>query len=104
MKTKVYLGTEVKLNIHIEPMGNLSMDDYDFNVEFSCNPRKVVRIEKEELIRADSANYVALVDTTRIGIGEIKVKVTAYIPDEDFADGLRTEIVAFNSNIMVYNS
>lgn len=104
MKTIIYQGTEIKYNIHIAPMGNLSMDNYDFIVEFFCNPRKVVALHKEHLIRIDEDNYVARVDSSELGIGDVKLKITAYIPDGDFDDGIRTEVALLNTGIVISKS
>lgn len=103
MKTKIYQGTEIKYNIHIAPVGNLSMDNYDFIVEFFCNPRKVVALRKERLIRIDEDNYVARVDSSALGNGDVKLKITASIPDNDFEDGIRTEVVCFDTDTVIYN-
>jgi hypothetical protein len=68
------------------------MDDYDFEVEVYCSPKRPVMATKAEMIRVDSDNYIVLVDTNIVGAGSLKCKVTAYIPDSDFPDGLRTEV------------
>lgn len=38
----VYIGTEIKLNINIQPIRDITMDNYDFNLEvsspYSANP------------------------------------------------------------------
>jgi hypothetical protein len=42
----------------------------------------------------DEDNYLLCVETPdalRIGRGKINAEITAYIPDSDFSDGLRTE-------------
>lgn len=92
---KIFLGTELKLNINIEPINGVSMDEYDFEVELICGAFKTQRkiIKKSEAIRVDADNYIICFDTTEIGIGILKCKVTAYIPDGDFKDGKRTEII-----------
>lgn len=96
-----FLGTELKLNIHIEPIGSTTMDDYDFSVEVYCSVKRIVTVLKKDAIRIDENNYVILVDTTETGAGDLKCRVTAYIPDEDFADGLRTEVVGFDTGINI---
>ena len=102
MSNKIFLGTELKLNINIEPIDNTSMDDYDFTVDVYCSPQKSITITKNDAIRIDKNNYIILVDTTQLGTGNIKCKVTAYIPDEDFAnDFTRTEVVCINTNIKI---
>lgn len=96
-----FIGTELKLNIHIEPIGDTTMDDYDFEVEVFCSPKKPIIIPKENTIRVDSDNYVVLVDTNVVGAGDLKCKVTAQVPDSDFADMLRTEVVCIDTGINI---
>lgn len=103
-RTKIFLGTELKLNINIEPIGELTMDDYDWSVEAYCSTRNTVVIKKKDAIRMDSDNYVILVDSAIIGSGDIKCRITAYIPDGDFHDGLRTEIVGIDTGITIVKS
>jgi hypothetical protein len=102
----VYLGTELKLNIHIEPIDGLSMEKYDFEVEVYCNPKKVTTANKKgtlltNLLYRDPDNYIALIDTNIIGVGKMMCKVTAYIKDNDFADNLRTEVVVMDTGITI---
>jgi hypothetical protein len=104
----VYLGTELKLNIHIEPIDGLSMKMYDFEVEVYCNPKKIATASKKgdaltNLVSRDDDdnNYIALIDTNIIGVGKMMCKVTAYIKDNDFADNLRTEVVVMDTGITI---
>lgn len=99
IKTEVFLGTELKLNVNIEPMGDISMDDYDWSVEVYCSTKKTVVVKKEEAIRIDKDNYVVLVDSAELGAGDLKCKVTAFIPDLDFPDTLRTEVMIIDTGI-----
>lgn len=96
-----FIGTELKLNIHIEPIGDTTMDDYDFEVEVFCSPKKPIIIPKENTVRVDSDNYVVLVDTNVVGAGDLKCKVTAQVPDWDFPDQLRTEVVCIDTGINI---
>ena len=102
----VYLGTDLKLNIHIRPIDGLSMTMYDFEVEVYCNPKKIVTASKKDttltnLVCSDDDNYIALIDTNIIGVGKMMCKVTAYIKDEDFADKLRTEVAVMETGITI---
>jgi hypothetical protein len=56
------------------------------------------------MIRVDSNNYIVLVDTNEVGAGDLKCKVTAYIPDGDFPDELRTEVVNIDTGINIIKS
>lgn len=96
-----FIGTELKLNIHIEPIGKVTMDDYDFEVEVYCSPKRPVMATKKDMIRVDSNNYVVLVDTNEVGAGDLKCKVTAYVPDGDFPDLIRTEVVCIDTGINI---
>ena len=99
--TSTFIGTELKLNINIEPIGNVTMDDYDFEVDVYCSVKRVLTIKKSDAIRIDQNNYVILVDTAQTGAGELKCKITAYILDEDFKDAFRTEVVGLNTGITI---
>lgn len=104
LQQPIFLGTELKLNIHIEPIGEITMDDYDFEVEIYCSSKRAITVKKSDAIRNDENNYIILVDTNIVGSGALKCKVTAYIPDGDFEDSLRTEIVIIDTGINIVKS
>lgn len=97
----VFLGTELKLNVNIDPIGALTMDSYDFVVDVYCVVNKTLSIKKADAIRVDENNYVVLVDTKLIGSGTLKCKVIAEIPDADFEDLYRTEISIIDTGIEI---
>ena len=97
---RIFFGTEFKLNINIEPLDDITMDDYDFKVELSTM-QKSLKYDKSQLIRQDKNNYTVLVNTEEIGLGSLRCKVTANIPDTDFEDGFRTEVVIINPEIHI---
>lgn len=110
----VFLGTELKLNIHIDPISKhpnqeveegddkeWNMEDYDFEIEVFCNPKKSVTITKEDAIWITKNDYVVLVDTNEVGVGTLKVKVIAHIPDGDFGDQARTEVSVEDTGIEI---
>lgn len=103
-KTNIFIGTELKLNIHIEPIGGVSMSGYDWEVEVYCLAKNAVTIKKEDAVQVDDNNYIILVDTTKVGAGRVKCKITAYIPDEDFEDGIRTEVCGIDTGIDIVKS
>ena len=88
------LGTEFKLNIHLDPIDGLHMSGYDFECALYVYTNRKVVIPKSQMRKVDDDNYIAVVnsiDAMRIGRGRINVEITAHIPDGDFDDGLRTE-------------
>lgn len=105
----VFLGTEIKLNIHIDPIGNLNMADYDFTVEVYCSAKKSLIIDKSNTqlakpVEGVENDYIILIDTSVIGTGNLKCKVTAYIPDDDFEFETRTEVSIIDTGIEIVKS
>ena len=103
----VFLGTELKLNIHIDSIDGQHMSDYDFKVEVFANTKKTITIEKSDNTKCkkvDNDNYLILLDTTEVGCGELICKITAYIPDNQFEDNLRTEVDVIKTGIIIKQS
>lgn len=98
---KIYLGTELKLNINIEPIDGVSMSSYNWEAELYCNTRKVVKIPKSSAKKKDNNNYIIMLDTNEVGVGALRCRITAQIPDTDFADKLRTEVTVINTDINI---
>lgn len=87
---------ELKINVHADPIEGLHMADYDFECYFYTYPNKAVKFKKSEMIQVDNDNYLAAITSDMvktIGQGVLKLRFVAYIPDDDFSDGFRTEVV-----------
>jgi hypothetical protein len=100
----IVLGTELKINIHVEPIDGLHMSDYDFECAFYIYRNKRVVIKKSEMKRVDNDNYIAMIDSekaTMLGRGRLNIEITAYIPDGDFADNRRTEKVDVCTELVI---
>ena len=100
----VELGTKLKLNIHIAPIDGMTLDSYDYTTEVYCTPpqkKQSIVVAKGDTIRVDAENYIVRVDTNLIGVGIIVCRIIAQIPDGDFADGYRTEVVAITTDFNV---
>lgn len=98
------LGTEFKLNIHLEPIDGLSMQDYDFDAEIYTNADRRIVIPKSRMRMIDKDNYLCVIESAnavRIGRGLVMVDITAHIPDSDFSDGLRTERITLCSGVKI---
>lgn len=105
MSNKVFIGTELKLNLYFEPLGNTKMRDYydTLKVEAYCTtPEEGLTLDKEDIKYIDENNCNILIDTTKVGIGTLKIKTTAYVEDIDFVeDQKRTEVVCVNTGIRI---
>lgn len=83
-------GTEYKFAITITAEG-FSMDQDDFEIKVRGR-RKTVTIPKEECIVDGEGQWYFTFDSAVTGGGLITAIVTAYVPDYDFPDDLRTEV------------
>lgn len=93
------LGTEFKINVHVEPIDGLHMSDYDFTCRFYIY--SYVELTKNEMIKVDDDNYIACIDSSKLGVGTIMMRIIAQIPDADFPDGLRTEIETISTGLVI---
>ena len=86
----IYLGTELKFSLNIEAEGFDMLED-DFKVIIK-NMQKSVEIDKGEMILTQNDEFLFTLPTETLGTGDYYLITTAYVPDSDFQDGLRTEV------------
>ena len=89
MEDFVWLGTKLKYLIKITAVGFSMLTD-DFNIILTRGSKSVT-FEKSDLV-TDGDDYYIIFDTAQFGAGELYYKITAYVPDDDFPDGLRPEV------------
>lgn len=100
------LGSQFKVNIYVEPIHsssneNIHLDACDFNCIFFTTPNKYITINKSNMIKVDSDNYVAIIDSNELGVGTIKMTMEIDIPDSDFENRKRKEINTINTGIKI---
>lgn len=104
MKSKTYVGTELKMHIGFSYSGGgIGLSDIDFNVDFFCEPNRMQHFEKGDLMVEDG-EYYAAVDTKVTGPGQLKMKMTAYIDTtpQRFGDDMRrTEVAVCDTNVII---
>lgn len=88
----IYLEGQAKLNIRRKPFNGITMDDYDFSIEVYCVPDKRICFPKQQCIRKDENCYAIPIDSKKLGIGRITVRVISKIPDPDFKVGYRVDV------------
>ena len=85
-------GTEFKVRISMAPIDNRHMSDIEWEcLVFTETSLKTLTINKQEAIKVDRDTYIIRIDSNVCGAGKYYVTLTAYIPDDDFIDGIRTE-------------
>lgn len=99
------VGSKEKINIYANIGSGLHLSDVDFKVSLftKSNFAKSNNIDynKEDLIKVDDDNYLAPLDTEILGPGEYMVRLHVYVPDADFENGIRDEIVVFPTGLVV---
>lgn len=98
---RIYYGTEFKINVNMEAISTYHMGDVDFVCVFYCRRGREVIIPKDEMIEIDEDNYVASLSSEDLGKGCLSVRYEADIPDADFSDGLRHEVVIVNTTLHI---
>lgn len=93
------LGTELKLVVCAELGNGLHLSDVDFTARFYSSFGKSITIDKKDMKKLDDDNYIAVVDSKKVGTGEYWMKLTAQIPDMDCEDGYRTEVVTVPTGV-----
>lgn len=95
-------GTDLKFNLHIEPLDGVSMEDYDFMVQAYCGQkRRSYTVDKTDCYKEDADNYIVEINTTSLDLGRLIVDVTAYLPDDKMPDNIRTEVLRFDTNLNI---
>lgn len=95
------LGTELKINVHAEPIDGMHMSEYDFECVFFVYKNRPLVVRKDEMTKVDEDNYIAKVDSAKVGVGNLLMKFVAEIPDSDMNDGLRKEVELVDLNIQI---
>ena len=98
--SECYRPTELKYALTITAEG-FSMDDDDWKVEI-IGGRGKVTLEKKDCFDDGAGHWFFTLNSEAVGAGQPILAVTAYVPDEDFADGLRTEVYKKRLPIYIY--
>lgn len=91
MQEQVFVGTKLKFAITISSPG-FDINEDDFTVDIRRGS-KSIHFEKDDLVVDENDKYYVCFDTAELGSGLIEAIITAFVPDDDFDDGIRTEVV-----------
>ena len=97
------IGSQIKILIAASLPDNLTLFNVDFDVVVYNDDKKDKKKEyaKNDCILTDDMDYVVLIDSDELGVGTYMVKLAVYIPDTDFPDGKRKEVIRINPNVKV---
>jgi len=97
----VYIGTELKFLITIEADNfDMATDNFTVDIVRGLNRQHFEKsdlvdeeyTETEGNVEVTKHHYYVCFDTATLGVGVVYAIVTAYVPDTDFEDELRTEV------------
>ena len=91
MNDSVYIGTDLKFFINVESSG-FSQDSDDWYVVLMRGNREVKTYEKNDMLKDTEGNWFVCIETEEFSAGVYSIKIVAKVPDDDFPDGIRTEI------------
>lgn len=92
------LGSEFKYGVTFPPIGDVHLENCEFEVQTYVQTNKYVTFKKSDekhIQKIDADTYMVIIDkenALKIGRGAILSKLIVHIPDSDFEDGIRTEI------------
>lgn len=98
---EIYLGSDVKLNVHVERMGDVPMSKYHFTVDVFAGKSNTITIDKSEAKQIDDDNYMVCFNSSALGLGRIIAIVKCEIPDEEIKGHKRTEIVRVDTGLNI---
>ena len=101
-ENKPIVGTEFKILVRVEPIDGVHMEDMEFVCEFYTRLESPFSVKKEEMIKVDADGYIACVDTEGMKPGTLRCRITVDIPDKDFDDQYRREIVDVEIGVKIY--
>ena len=90
---KCYIRTDLKWLINVECEG-FDMDEDDFDVELRCGAQ-CYKCKDSEVVKEGDDWYLCI-DTTKFKPGLLQMVFMAYVPDDAFEDGTRTEVGVLN--------
>lgn len=97
---KTYLGNELKYIVDISASG-FSMARDRFTIDIMRGPH-VLHFKKDDMEIDEDGHFCVCFDTALLGPGRVSAVITAFVPDSDFADGMRTEKYKIENLINIY--
>lgn len=85
-------GTQFVINVKMTPMDGVHMSDVEFKARFYVYQNKFLELDKSDMVKVDEDNYLALVDSAKVGKGQIKYRLFVNVPDEYWESGYRVVI------------
>jgi hypothetical protein len=96
-----YLGSEEEVNISLDLIDGYAMADYDFTIEVYCSSLKKQIFTKQQATRIDDNNYTVIVETIKIGVGDVKIRVVGSVPNRSYPGKYRDVVTYLDPNMRI---
>ena len=93
MEDRADYGTELKYAVNITAKG-FDINEDSFEIDLYCGPKKL-HFDKADLRVGSDNQYYLCFNSKDIGPGIVTAVITAHVPDTDFNDNVRDEVVSF---------
>ena len=99
---KYYVGTELKFALTITSAG-FNMDEDSWAAHVICGRKSVTCSRNHDAVVDDQGQWYILVDSQYLGTGKYYLVVVIDVPDDDFEDGYRHEVLQQERPICIVN-
>lgn len=88
---KTLIGTDLKFTLALTASG-FDPETDDWHVDILRGNKVVETFQRDDLAQTEDGTWVLCIETENYGTGPYDILVTAHVPDDDFPDGIRTEL------------
>lgn len=94
-------GSEAKVAVTVTGLNEAQLTDIAFRVFLYTQGCPAVELPQDRIRSITADGCLLLVDTSQYLPGTLYVRIELALPDQDFPDGLRTEIAECSSGIVI---
>lgn len=87
---RFYVGEDLKFQVTLTAEG-FDQDRDRYEMEFRCGSHVQTYTQNDVVKGADGSHYL-LIPTSSLAPGMMRMIITVYVPDADFASGFRKEV------------
>lgn len=99
---RYYVGTELKFALTITSTG-FDMDTDAWTAYIICGRKSIICSKNNNAVIDDQGQWYILVDSQYLGAGKYFLVVAIDVPDDDFDDGYRHEVLQQEKPICIVN-
>lgn len=91
---RFYTGDDLKFQITLTAEG-FDQTSCNYNIDLYCG-KNVQHFDQDDVKEGADGKFYLPIPKTKLSPGLMKMVITAHVPDDDFADGIRDEVEVIN--------